>query len=346
MELKLRITKIISETKDTKSFFLQPINKNDIDYKAGQFVTLIIRLNKREVRRSYSLGSAPLVDEQLFITVKRKMNGEISRHLLDHYKEGDTLTCLAPSGRFTIHEPLTQTYFFIAAGSGITPVFALIKELLYHHDSTKIILIYQCRDEENIIYKKQLLALQKEFEERFEIIQFLSRPKASLNISQHLTNELLEEIIKQKINSQLSILNGQFYLCGPLPFMRMAEFTLRLLGFSGDQVRKEHFVIETPQHSPLLTDTSSKQLTVHHQQKTYNLKAAYPTSILDAALQNNIQLPYSCKAGRCSTCSAYCIKGKVVMSMNEVLTEKDLAKGLVLTCVGFAATDVELNFDL
>ena len=128
--------------------------------------------------------------------------------------------------------------------------------------------------------------------------------------------------------------------------MRMAEFTLRLLGFSGDQVRKEHFVIETPPHPSLLTDRSSKQLTIYHQQKTYNLKVAYPTSILDAALQNNIQLPYSCKAGRCSTCSAYCIKGKVVMSMNEVLTEKDLAKGLVLTCVGFAATDVELNFDL
>ena len=128
--------------------------------------------------------------------------------------------------------------------------------------------------------------------------------------------------------------------------MRMAEFTLRLLGFSADQIRKEHFVIETPPRSPLLTDTSSKQLTIHHHKKTYHITVAYPTSILDAALQHNIQLPYSCKAGRCSTCSAYCIQGKVVMSMNEVLTEKDISKGLVLTCVGFAATDVELSFDL
>jgi ring-1,2-phenylacetyl-CoA epoxidase subunit PaaE len=345
MELKLRITKIISETKDTKSFFLQPPNQELIDYKAGQFLTFIFKHNKREVRRSYSLGSAPLVDEQLLITVKRKVNGEISRHLLDHYKEGDTLTCLAPSGRFTIHEPLAQTYFFIVAGSGITPVFALMKELLHHHELTNIILLNQCRDEKNIIYKKQLLSLQKEFEKRFEIIQFLSRPKSPKNIALHLNNEILEEIVKQKnINARL-FNTAQFYICGPLPFMRMAEFTLRLLGFSADQIRKEHFVIETPPHAPLLTDTSPKQIIIHHQQKTYNLQAAYPASILDAALQNNIQLPYSCKAGRCSTCAAFCIKGKVVMSMNEVLTEKDLAKGLVLTCIGFAATDVELNFD-
>ena len=346
MELKLRITKIISETKDTKSFFLQPPDQKAIDYKAGQFLTLIFKHNKREVRRSYSLGSTPFVDKQLFITVKRKVNGEISRHLLDHYKEGDILSCLAPSGRFTIHEPLAQTYFFIVAGSGITPVFALIKELLHHHDTAKIILLNQCRDEKNIIYKKQLLSLQKEFAKRFEVIQFLSRPKSPEHIALHLNNEILEEIVKQKnINTQFSISNSQFYLCGPLPFMRMAEFTLRLLGFSADQIRKEHFVIETPPHAPLLSDTSPKQIIIHHQQKTYNLQAAYPKSILDAALQNNIQLPYSCKAGRCSTCSAFCINGKVVMSMNEVLTEKDIEKGLILTCVGFAATDVELNFD-
>jgi ring-1,2-phenylacetyl-CoA epoxidase subunit PaaE len=345
MELKLRITKIISETKDTKSFFLQPVDGSALNYKAGQFLTLLIEHNKREVRRSYSLGSTPLFDKQLFITVKRKVNGEISRHLFDHCHEGDIVTSLIPSGRFIIYEPIAQTYFFIAAGSGITPVFALMKELLYHHNLAKIILINQCRDEENIIYKKQLLALQQKFEERLEIIQFLSRPRSKDHDALHLNNEILEKIINLKIvNCQLSIVNCQFYLCGPLPFMRMAEFTVRLLGFSVEQIRKEHFVIDTPPHAPLLIDTSFKRVTIHYQQKTYHIQVAYPTSILDAALENNIQLPYSCKGGRCSTCSAYRVNGKIVMSMNEVLTEKDIAKGLVLTCVGFAATDVELSF--
>jgi ring-1,2-phenylacetyl-CoA epoxidase subunit PaaE len=313
-----------------------------VAYKAGQFLTLIIQHHRREVRRSYSLGSAPLTDEQLFITVKRKVNGEISRHLLDHFREGSILTSLMPSGRFTIYEPPAQTYVFIAAGSGVTPVFALIKDLLFHHGTTKILLINQCRDEENVIYKDQLQALQKRFAERFEIIQFLSRPKSTHHTALHLNNEILEGIVKQKISTTES---ANFYLCGPLPFMRMAEFTLRLLGCSADQIRKEHFVIDTPPRVPLLSDPSPRQVTIHHQQKTYRFQVAFPTSILDAALQNNIKLPYSCKGGRCSTCSAYCVRGNVVMSMNEVLTEKDLEKGLVLTCVGFAASDLELSFE-
>src|SRR2546423_2264367 len=110
MELQLRISRIIEETGDTKSFYLEPLDKKVIiNYKAGQFLTLLISYNKREIRRSYSLGSSPLVDKQLFITVKRKVNGEISRHLLDHFKEGDILTSLAPSGRFIIYEPLAET---------------------------------------------------------------------------------------------------------------------------------------------------------------------------------------------------------------------------------------------
>lgn len=343
MQLKFRITKIISETKDTKTFYLHPINKKTVEYKSGQFLTLLIDHNKKEVRRSYSLGSTPFVDDELFITVKRKVNGEISRHLLDHYKEGDILTALAPSGRFIIHEPLAETYFFITAGSGITPVFALIKALLNQHNSTKIFLINQCRSEDDIIYKNELRSLQNNFKERFEIIQFFSKPVSNKYVPLHLTNEILEEIVKKKTsNDKHQTIN--FYLCGPLPFMRMAEFTLKLIGYTTDQLRKEHFVIDAPPHAPLLTDTSPRQVIIHHNHQTHKLMIGYPTSILDAALQQGIELPYSCKAGRCSTCSAYCIHGKIVMSMNEVLTEKDLQNGLVLTCVGFAATDAEISF--
>lgn len=351
MELQLSITKIIRETSDTKSFYLEPVNKNiSINYKAGQFLTLIINYNEREIRRSYSLGSAQWVNEELFITVKRKVNGEISRHLLDHFKEGDILKSLQPSGRFIIYEPLAETYFFVAAGSGITPVFALIKELLYHHSATKIVLINQCRNEANVIYGKELLALQQHFKDRFQLMQFFSRPISRRYTSKHLNNEILERIINEKITKDKSQTNNKrqrinFYICGPLPFMRMAEFTLRQMGFAQDQIRKEHFVIDTPPTAPLLIDTTPKKVTIHYQQQTHHIEVVYPTSILDTALQNGIQLPYSCKGGRCSTCTGYCLSGKIVMSMNEVLTNKDIANGLVLTCVGFAATDVELTFE-
>ena len=344
--MQLRITKIFSETSDTKTFFLEPVDTNMfIHYKAGQFLTLLLQHAGRSVRRSYSLGSAPVIDQQLFITVKRKTNGEISRHLLDHFKEGDILNSLLPSGRFTIDEPVAATYCFIAGGSGITPVFALMKELLHYHPATKIILLNQCRNEEQIIYKQALHELHKQFKERFQLIQLFSQPLSHKESLQRLNNILLETIIKQTVNIHPATTNIQFYLCGPQAMMRMAEFTLKLIGFTNEQIRKEQFVIEAPPPAPLLTDTSPKEVIIHFQKHTYKLSVAYPQNILNAALQKNIQLPYSCKAGRCSTCAAFCIQGKIVMSMNEVLTEKDIAKGMVLTCVGYAETNVELDFD-
>lgn len=341
MELQLRITKIIKETSDTKSFYLQPVNESIINYKAGQFLTLLFPGNKR---RSYSLGSSPEIDAETFITIKRKTNGEISRHLLDRFKEGDKLVSLPASGKFTIEAPVAKTYFFIAAGSGIIPVFSLIKALLHQNSSTQVILINQCRSEADIIFKVQLNELQSQFTDRFKMIEFFSQPFSKTILSRRLVNTILHETIRNNFEFNPSS-DIRFFLCGPPAYMRMAEFTLRLSGFTAAQIFKEQFVINTPKYIPLLTDTSLKEITLHYAQQTHHIKVAYPQNILDAALNQGIELPYSCKAGICSTCVAYCTKGKVIMSNNEVLTQKDLAKGLILTCVGFAASDLELFFD-
>ncbi len=342
IDLTLVTTAVKQETHDTKTFYLEPDNKSAIEYKAGQFLTLIFHHRGNEIRRSYSLGSTPGIDNELFITVKRKINGEISRQLFDHYKPGDIIASLMPAGRFIIEEPFASVYFFITAGSGITPIFSLVKELLYKHPETKVILINQCRNERDVIYKHQLKELELKFAARFYVIQFFSRPHSRKHKAQRLNNELLEKIIHQ--TPELQFQTANFYLCGPIAFMRMAQFTLKTIGFNDEQIHKEQFVIDLPPPVPFLSDTAPKSAVIYFQQKKYSLTVAYPQTILDAALQNNIELPYSCKAGRCSTCAALCIKGKVKMSINEVLTERDIEKGLVLTCVGYAETDMELSF--
>lgn len=337
--LLLRIISIIEETKDCKTFYVKPVNGQPLIYKAGQFLTLLIEHGGKTVRRSYSFGSAPRVDEHPYFTVKRKVNGEISRHLLDHYKEGEILTSLEPAGRFVLQQSLSSTYLFIAAGSGIVPVLSLIKSLLAFHAETKIILINQCRSEDEIIYKDQLIALQQIHKERFWVEQFFSRPNHHKHPVTRLNNTRLEAFITKHISHNN---NATFYLCGPLPFMRMAQFTIKLMGFADGQIMKEQFVIEPPLPPPLLNDTSQKEVVIHYKNTTHRLQIAYPQNILDAALLQGIALPYSCKAGICSTCMATCIKGEIIMSNNEVLTEKDLAKNLILTCVGYAKTDVEI----
>ena len=127
-----RVKQIDIETPDTKTFHLQSVDNETVNYQSGQFLTLISKANGKEIRRSYSLSSSPVADDLLSITVKRVANGEISRWLHDHVQIGETLEALQPTGRFVLPQPFIQVkhYFFIVAGSGITPVFSMIKTLM------------------------------------------------------------------------------------------------------------------------------------------------------------------------------------------------------------------------
>ena len=342
---QFRIEHIKQETHDCKSFYLQPISHpKNITYKAGQFLTLVFEDAIKETRRSYSLGSAPVLNEPLFITVKRKVNGEISRRLLDHYKKGDIINALQPSGRFIIPQPVTSTHFFIVAGSGITPVFSLMKELLFSHSSAKIILLNQCRSEGDIIYKEELHKLHQQFKERFLWIQFFSQPVAHHFRSIRLNNSLLELLVYKYVPYYI---NGDtdFYICGPVTYMRMAQFTLKLIGIEDAHIHKEQFVVERLPKPAFIVDDHPRKASIRYKQKIHHIDVVYPQTILEAALEKGIELPYSCKGGVCSTCMAKCEHGKVVMSLNEVLSEKDMQQGFVLTCTGYAATDLFLNFD-
>ncbi len=342
-QLKLKVRKIIRETKDAATILLEPENGKPIVYEAGQFLTFIFDRGAQEIRRSYSFSSAPGIDEIPAITVKRITNGEISRFLLDHLRRGDILTALPPSGRFTLETDarLSRQIIFISAGSGITPVFSLLKKIVRGEPLTKNLLIYQNHDEQSILFGKPLRALEKNHPDQLKWINLLSRPQKHRHASHRLNNFLLEKLVSTHQSTDREML---FYLCGPPAFMRMAWFTLKLMGFKDEQIRKENFTIEYVPPPPLITDTSPKEVILHYRQQTFRFTVSYPNNILQAALNQGIELPYSCRGGRCSTCTAKCLKGKVKMSINEVLTDKDMQNGLVLTCVGYAETNLELQF--
>jgi ring-1,2-phenylacetyl-CoA epoxidase subunit PaaE len=128
------------------------------------------------------------------------------------------------------------------------------------------------------------------------------------------------------------------------PDANLDHFTLRWMGFGEEQIKRETFNIEYIPPPPFLIDQTPKQVDLSFRGIRHQFKVSYPSSILEAALKNNIQLPYSCRGGRCSTCMAKCLSGKIKMSINEVLTDQDLQEGWVLTCVGFAETDIVLSF--
>lgn len=348
--LELVVKEVVPETREAKSFVLENVDGTAFDYEAGQFLTLVLDYNGHEVRRSYSMGSAPGTDDRLYITVKRKENGEISRHLLDHLKPGDIIRAVPPSGRFTIRTAASEErhFFFLAAGSGIVPIFSLIKSLLKAEPRSHITLLYQNHDETTIIYHRELQLLEEQYPEQLTRIDLLSHPLLHDLPARRLNNGLLEHLVN--IHEPRPFIHKKqkpatlFYTCGPPSFMRMVQFTLRVMGFDEEQLFKEHFTIPVLPAPALVIDPLPKKVQLHYNGKEYEYNVSYPTSILQGALDLNIELPFSCKAGRCATCTARCISGEVKMSNNEVLTEKDLEKGLILTCVGFAVTDLRLEF--
>ena len=343
--LNLRIAGIVQETAEAASFLLEDIAGNEIVYKPGQFLTLIFNRGLHEVRRSYSISSSPGNNNIIRITVKRVHNGEVSRLLLDHYHTGDILSAALPAGMFVLDarkEDKVRDIFFLAAGSGISPVFSLLTDILHNTRNTSVVLAYQNHTRKETIFRSELEALAGEFAGRFTWYDFVSYPEEGAQSSMRLNNEMLEALIPAATRYQPA--DTVFFICGPPSFMWMCQFTILLMGYKTAQVKKEYFVINTPPPPPLIVNPVERKVKVEDTGEEIHFTTVYPRTILESALEKGIALPYSCKGGRCSTCVAKCTRGEVVMSMNDVLTEADIRNGLVLTCVGYAVTDIALTY--
>jgi ferredoxin-NADP reductase len=329
----LIITKIKEEVKDFKTFSFREREQNTIRYEAGQYLTLVLRKAGQEIRRSYSISSTPVLPEPLTIGVKRIPNGMVSRQLIDWAKPGDEILTSGTGGFFTL-PPAVKAFkqiFFFAAGSGITPIFSLIKAVLYGHAPLVVVLIYSNSSPESTIFKEALEDLAQNFPERFRPI-FLFSNNAKLSRAR-LHKDLLKLFLRQEAISPPDQL--LCYICGPLNYMRMCVYGLREAGVPLAHIRKENFSTEKPTAPTLPPDTEAHQVTLFYRNQTHRLLVQYPTPILKAIRQAGIPMPYSCEAGRCGNCVARCTAGQVWHSYNEVLTDKELANGLILTCVGY-----------
>ena len=339
---RLKIIKIIQETRDAKTFVLEPLDDWKPDYKPGQFITLIFNTKHGEKRRSYSLSSSSLLNETLSITVKKVDNGEFSRFMLQHLSVGDLLYSSGISGMFILPEKILPSnhFCFLAAGSGIVPCYSLIKTLLASTNN-KITLIYSNKNPEETIFYDALHELKEKYKTRLEIRFLFS---VNNNIYQkRLSKWLLEQLVEEYLEKDLS--NTLFYLCGPFEYMQTIEITLRI------HTPKENLIKENFSSFPRLIlpeppDKKAHCVTIHINGKEHFLMVQYPKSILATAKENKIELPYSCEAGRCSSCVATCTKGKIWMAYNEVLVDKEVEKGRVLVCQGFPIEgDAELVYD-
>lgn len=337
---KVQVKNIIEETKDTKTFVLEPLDNWMPEYKPGQFITLVFTTKYGEKRRSYSIAST--YNEPLSITVKRVENGEFSRWMLQSLKVGDILQSSGIGGMFVLPKQIKPTthFCFIAAGSGIVPCYSLIKTLL-SESKNKITLIYSNKSKADTIFSEALNHLTEKYASQFEIRYLFSSSNDIYNkrLSKWLLEQLIEEYLKESITTSL------FYICGPFEYMQTVEITLRMY------VPKENIIKENFSSLPRLIipeppDKDKHRVKIQLNGYTHEVDVQYPKSILAAAKAQNIELPYSCEAGRCSSCVASCTSGEIWMAYNEVLVDSEVAKGRILVCQSYPINgDAEIVYD-
>ena len=326
---QLSITGIREEAEGVKTFVLKP--EREITYAAGQFLTFVFGDAHGEERRSYSLSSSPALNEPMQITLKRIANGKYSRPLIDIIRPGDVLTTTGAAGQFVLPQDIDRykQVFFFAAGIGITPIYALVKELLYRYAEIEVILIYSSSSIKETVFYHEILALHQKFPQQLrpEFLISSSQNLSRARLSKWLMPQLLRNYTKVSQQEQL------FYTCGPFAYMRMVTIALEEQKYAREQLKKENFDVSRPIARREPPDKRAHEVRVHLGSEIKSFVAKYPDTILAAAKKNGIQLPYSCETGRCGSCVMQCTKGAAWMSYNEVLTEKEIVEGKILTCV-------------
>lgn len=347
---RLRILEKRWETPDTATFTLEPADETDpLAYRPGQFLSLIFKVNGREKRRAYSFSSSPATDKIPAITVKRVVNGEFSNYLLDHSKPGDLLESAGVAGQFVLPKHLPRHLVYIVAGSGITPVFSHLKTLLAQPEGPRILLIYANHDGKNTIFKDQIDRWLADFPERLSCRYFFSSEKHAAHATfGHLNNANLEELLRVYFHRHVSSRDRrstEVFLCAPAAIMRMARMTLRLLDFAEESIHQE--VFQAPANRPVRSPDPGRQhrITVTRQGERIEFQSFEGETILNAALRQGIDLPYTCKAGVCLSCLAQCVRGKIEVVFTE-LTRQEGPGSMVNTCIGYAVSEaVELTFE-
>ncbi len=340
---RLVIAQIISETQDARTFVLQQQDGTPYRYSSGQFLTFAFPKPSGEQRRSYSISSSPVCDEPLSITVKRVENGEYSRYFIDHAQVGDELLCTGVAGLFTLPADLSsyRQVFFFVAGSGITPVFSLIKTILAAHQHLSIVLIYSNRSAGDTIFYRQLIHLAEHSKGRL-IIDFLFSSSNNI-LKSRLNNSLLTAMLAER--EQTSRDTMLCYICGPVDYMDTVSITLLTEGVPKQNIRTENFVSYIPEITETPPDTEPHTVRIQIDGQEHHMQVQYPVSILQQAKKEGIHIPYSCESGQCGSCVARCTRGRVWIAYNEVLTDRELEQGLVLTCQGFpVGGDIELEY--
>lgn len=334
--LSFIILDIIQETENVKTFILQEAT-NQLTFKAGQFLTFSLMIDGEEAKRSYSISTAPYELPNVGITMKKSQNGFASNFLFENLQKGDTLNAYPPIGEFTFDSAKgVKEVYLIGAGSGITPLFSILKDVLHTHKNLKINLVYGNRDLNSIIFRETLQQLEKQYPEKLSVTHVLTNPKNQFQgFKGRITKSLITDLLKEKNLSQ-----AHFFICGPPQMMIEVISGLKALNVYSDQIHQEYFKIIIKQNADEDEEEIKERcVTLLFEGKEYRIPVRPKDSILESALEHGIEIPNSCRVGQCTSCRARLISGKINLVDQTALSEEEIEAGYCLTCVGFPLSD-------
>jgi ferredoxin-NADP reductase len=324
----LRVKQVVQETADTRSFVLDvpPGLESTYRYRPGQFCTFRVRLGGDELFRCYSMSSAPDTDPDLTVTVKRVPGGVVSNWFNDVVSVGDIVDTSPPSGAFCLADDDRRPVVAFCGGSGITPVLSIAKRALSSTDRP-VRLLYANREPGSVIFDAILADLAARRPERCTVRHHFD------SVSGYPSPEAVADMVGHD-------LGGEYFVCGPGPFMELVETTLLGAGVDPADIHIERF--ETPDPADAAAGPGDgvtapatpvpESLVLHLQGRRHEVPYHAGDTVLETARRAGLAAPYSCESGSCATCMALVHEGSVAMRVNNALTPDEVDEGWVLTC--------------
>ncbi len=349
----LKIKAVKKETADcvSVSFFIPAQLQKEFVFEQGQNITLKKNIDGEELRRSYSICSAPFENE-LKVAVKKVEGGKFSTFTNDILKAGDELEVLPPTGKFNTKLLTTnrKNYLAFAAGSGITPILSIIKTTLQAEPHSNFTLVFGNRSRSSIIFFEELEGLKNKYLQRFNFINILSREKTDAPINYgRINNEKL--VALNKLINYNTV--DDYFICGPEEMIFCVKNFLELEGIDKKKIHFELFGTPGKKAAGKMQVTvdnnaPKSKITVKLDGRSFDFDLGFNTdTILDAALKEGADLPFACKGGVCCTCKAKLLEGEVEMEVNWGLEEEEVKQGFILTCQSHPTTEkVVVDFDI
>ena len=330
--VNLKIKDIVKITADAVNLVFDVLDQ-DFPYQSGQFITLIGEVNGVKIRRAYSLCSAPNIDRYPAVTVKRVVNGLMSNHINDSYHVGQNIKVMKAMGTFTTSFDVEKSrqLVLIGGGSGITPLYSIIKSTLHLEPKTEVLLVYANKSSADVIFQEELNKLSQQFknfrwinilehEDEMRTADYIGRP----------TESMVHSILERSNVNALT----HYFICGPDPMMKIIQSGLDQFGVQSEQIQIERFVRNYVTEN--LEGSNEINISIVLDGTTHELKIDRDQPILDQALLAGIDMPYSCKSGFCTACRGKVLSGKVDTKEADGLSEEEIAEGFALLCVGCA----------